>query len=198
MVEEPYADRWPEGTIFTIGHSTHPIDAFTTLLRQVAVVLLVDVRTVPRSRANPQFNSDALAQSLRRAHISYRHMAALGGLRHRPRGAAPSPNGLWRNASFRNFADYAASDAFARGLAELRAAAHDHRPAIMCAEAVWWRCHRRIIADYLLAAKVPVAHIMGLGKIEPATLTPGAVVRADGIVLYPAPEGGQALPFLTP
>lgn len=178
-------DRWPNGTIFTIGHSTRPIQEFIALLRQVAVDLLVDVRSVPRSRANPQFNTDTLAKSLDEAGISYRHVAALGGLRHRPRDAAPSRNGLWQNASFRNFADYADGEAFRRGLGELRAMARDHRPAIMCAEAVWWRCHRRIIADYLLAQEVPVAHIMGPGKVEPATLTPGAVVQADDTVLYP-------------
>ncbi|MDQ6702845.1 MAG: DUF488 domain-containing protein, partial [Pseudomonadota bacterium] len=148
-------------TIFTIGHSTHAIAELVALLRQVGVDLLVDVRSIPRSRTNPQFNADALPDALVDAGISYRHLPALGGLRHRTKGAMPSLNTLWRVAAFRNYADYAATDAFRRGLDELRALARDDCCAIMCAEAVWWRCHRRIIADYLLAEGVPVAHIMG-------------------------------------
>ena len=173
-------------TIFTIGHSTRTIAEFVALLRQVAVDLLIDVRSIPRSRTNPQFNADALPETLDGAGMSYRHLPALGGLRHRKKGAAPSPNTLWRVAAFRNYADYAATDAFRMGLDELRARAHDHRCAIMCAEAVWWRCHRRIIADYLLAAGVPVAHIMGLDKIDPATLTPGVRLLPGGRLVYPA------------
>ena len=161
-------------TIFTIGHSTRTIAEFVALLRQVAVDLLVDVRSIPRSRTNRRFNADALPEALVDAGISYLHLPALGGLRHRKKGAIPSPNTLWRVAAFRNYADYAATDAFRRGLDELRALARDNRCAIMCAEAVWWRCHRRIIADYLLAEGIPVAHIMGHNKIDPAKLTPGS------------------------
>ena len=138
--------------IFTIGHSTRPIAEFLALLQQVAVDTLVDVRSIPRSRTNPQFNVDALPDTLADAGISYRHLPALGGLRHRQKGAAPSLNTFWQVAAFRNYADYAATDAFRTGLDELRALACDNCCAIMCAEAVWWRCHRRIIADYLLAA----------------------------------------------
>lgn len=140
------------------------------------------------SRANPQFNGEALRASLATHGIDYCHIAALGGLRHRQRDAGPSPNGLWRNTSFRNYADYAGTAAFRTGLEQLLALAHDRRTAIMCAEAVWWRCHRRIITDYLLAAHVPVGHIMGLGKIEAATLTPGARVLGEDSVVYPAPD----------
>ena len=111
-----------------------------------------------------------------------------GGLRHRTKATKPSPNTLWRVAAFRNYADYAGTGAFRAGLDELRALARDHRCAIMCAEAVWWRCHRRIIADYLLARGVPVMHIMGSGKIDPAKLTPGADVLANGTLVYPAAE----------
>jgi uncharacterized protein (DUF488 family) len=128
------------------------------------VDLLVDVRSIPRSRTNPQFNADALPEVLADAGIGYLHLPALGGLRHRTKGAMPSPNSLWRVAAFRNYADYAATGAFRRGLDELRALARDNCCAIMCSEAVWWRCHRRIIADYLLAVGVPVAHIMGHNK----------------------------------
>lgn len=173
-------------TIFTIGHSTRTIVEFVALLQQVAVDWLVDVRSIPRSRTNPQFNADALPQSLAEAGISYCHLAALGGLRHRKKGAASSPNTLWRVAAFRNYADYAASDAFRAGLNEMRALSHDHCCAIMCAEAVWWRCHRRIIADYLLAEGVPVAHIMGRDKIDPAKLTPGVQPQPGGTLVYPA------------
>src|SRR5665213_3112616 len=173
-------------TIFTIGHSTRTIDEFETLLSQVAVDLLIDVRSIPRSRKNPQFNTDVLPQTLIGAGIAYRHLPALGGLRHRIKGAAPSPNTFWRVAAFGNYADYAATDAFRIGLNELRALARDNRCAIMCAEAVWWRCHRRIIADYLLAEGYTVAHIMGLNKIDPAMLTPGVQSLANGILIYPA------------
>jgi uncharacterized protein (DUF488 family) len=174
-------------TVFTIGHSTRPIGEFVALLQHVAVDLLVDIRSVPRSRTNPQYNSDALAPALADAGIAYRHLRALGGLRHRRRGAAESANALWRNEAFRNYADYAATAAFREGLDELQALARDHRCAIMCAEAVWWRCHRRIVADYLLAQGIAVAHIMGHGKVDAATLTPGAQMRPDGTLAYPAP-----------
>jgi uncharacterized protein (DUF488 family) len=178
----------PMPTIFTIGHSTRTIAEFVALLRQVAVDLLVDVRSIPRSRTNPQFNADALPEVLVVAGITYCHLPALGGLRHRPEGPMRSPNTLWRVAAFRNYADYAATDAFRTGLDELRALARDNCCAIMCAEAVWWRCHRRIIADYLLAEGIPVAHIMGPDKIDPAKLTPGVRSLPGGTLIYPAAE----------
>jgi uncharacterized protein (DUF488 family) len=168
--------------IFTIGHSTRPIDEFVALLVENGVDLLVDVRTVPRSRKNPQFNADALPETLAAHGIGYRHLAALGGLRHSQGGA--SPNGAWRNESFRNYADYALTPPFQAGLAELRRLAATNTVAIMCAEAVWWRCHRRIIADYLLAAGEAVTHIMAKGRTEPARPTPGSVATAEGVV-YP-------------
>ena len=173
-------------TIFTIGHSTHTIVEFEALLLQVAVDLVIDVRSIPRSRTNPQFNAAALPGALVDVGIAYHHLAALGGLRHRKKGATPSPNTLWRVAAFRNYADYAATDAFRIGLDELRVLARDHCCAIMCAEAVWWRCHRRIIADYLLAEGLPVAHIMGRNRIDPAKATPGARILPGGTLVYPA------------
>jgi uncharacterized protein (DUF488 family) len=188
MVANSVRQSQAMSTIFTIGHSTRAIAEFVALLRQVAVDLLVDVRSIPRSRTNPQFNAHALPGTLADAGIAYRHLPALGGLRHRTKGAKPSPNTLWRVAAFRNYADYAATDAFRMGLDELRALACDHCCAIMCAEAVWWRCHRRIIADYLLAQGVPIMHIMGSGKVDPAKLTPGAHVLTNGTLVYPAAE----------
>ena len=175
-------------TIFTIGHSTRTIPEFVALLQQVAIDLLVDVRSIPRSRTNPQFNADALPQTLASAGIRYSHLPALGGLRHRKKGAMPSLNTFWRIAAFRNYADYAATDAFRLGMNELRTLARDNCCAIMCAEAVWWRCHRRIIADYLLAEGLPVAHIMGLNKVDPAKLTPSARLQPDGTLVYPVAE----------
>jgi uncharacterized protein (DUF488 family) len=171
--------------VFTIGHSTRTVPELVDLLRQNSVDLLIDVRSVPRSRTNPQFNAEALPAPLGEAGIGYRHLAALGGLRGRRKDEATSPNTLWRNDAFRNYADYAATGAFRAGLDELKTLARDHRCAIMCAEAVWWRCHRRIIADYLLAGGVPVAHIMGPGKVDRATLTPGAKPLSDGTLAYP-------------
>ncbi len=174
--------------IFTIGHSTRSVPELIALLEQTAVDLLVDVRSVPLSRTNPQFNADALPQPLAAAGILYRHLSALGGLRGRRQDCPSSPNTLWRNDAFRNYADYAASVAFRAGLDELAALARDRRCAIMCAEALWWRCHRRLIADYLLARDFQVAHIMGRYKVEPATMTPGARRLSDGTLVYPAAD----------
>ena len=175
--------------VYTIGHSTRSQEELISLLTDAGVTSLVDVRSFPRSRTNPQFNSDVLADALAEAGIGYRHMTALGGRRGARDLGRPSPNGLWREAAFRNYADYALSPAFAAALGELKALARDRRCAIMCAEAVWWRCHRRIVTDYLLAAGVDVRHILGPGKIEPARLTPGALPQADGSVHYPGEQG---------
>ena len=161
-------------TIHTIGHSTHQLEAFIALLQSAGVDYLVDVRTIPRSRTNPQFNFDALPKPLQKVDIGYRHIAELGGLRARQKAVKESPNSFWTNKSFQNYADYAMGDDFRRGLDELETLAAEHSCAIMCAEAVWWRCHRRIIADYLLAEGYPVFHIMGLDKIEPARMTEAA------------------------
>ncbi len=175
-------------TVYTIGHSTRTIAEFVALLQQVAVEMVVDVRSIPRSRTNPQFNVDALPGSLAAAGMAYRHLRALGGRRHRHPDAAPSANTMWRNQAFRNYADYAASDAFRAGLDELRALIHDRRCVLMCAEAVWWRCHRRIIADYLLAEGIPVAHILGRDRVQPARLTPGVRRLDNGTLVYPGEE----------
>jgi uncharacterized protein (DUF488 family) len=176
----------PNRTIFTVGHSTRSITEFIALLREAKVNFIVDVRSFPRSRAMPHFNIDTLPAVLATEGIGYRHLAALGGRRHHAKGAPPSANGLWRVLSFRNYADYAETDAFRSGLDELLALSREHHCAIMCAEAVWWRCHRRIIADYLLARGIPVEHIMGPGKLSAATITPDARFMEDATMRYPA------------
>jgi len=171
--------------VFTIGHSTRSAAELIELLGEAQVGCVVDVRSIPRSRTNPQFNRDSLPQPLAAAGIAYVHVAALGGRRGRS-GPQPSANTLWRNDAFRNFADYAATATFRTGLEELKALASHQCCAIMCAEALWWRCHRRIVADYLLADGIEVAHIMGPGKIEAATLTPGARRLPDSTLVYAA------------
>ena len=176
--------RVTTNTFFTIGHSTRTLAKFVDLLRESNVDLVVDVRFMPRSRTNPQFNLETLPEGLAPWQIGYKHMAELGGLRGKQRLAEPSPNAYWRVRSFRNYADYALTEPFASGLAQLREQGSQHRCTIMCAETVWWRCHRRIISDYLLAGGLTVAHVMGAGKIEPASLTPGARQLPDGTVLY--------------
>ena len=178
--------------VFTIGHSTRTLEEFVSLLHESGITLLVDVRSIPRSRAMPQFNIDTLPGALADAGIRYEHLRALGGRRHHRKGSPPSLNTYWRVPAFRNYADYAETAEFRAGLDALRELARVARCAIMCAEAVWWRCHRRIIADYLLAAGMGVEHIMGPGQIVPATLTPGAIVQPDGTLRYPA-EGGDAV-----
>ena len=171
--------------IFTIGHSTHPLEQFIDLLRAHGVTLVADVRTVPRSRHNPQFNRDTLPEALAAAGIGYRHLPGLGGLR---RTSPDSRNTGWRNSSFRGFADYMQTAEFPAGLDELLSLAQQWRVAIMCAEAVPWRCHRSLIADALFARGVGVEHIISAGPAQPHRPTPFA--RIEGLcVTYPAPGG---------
>jgi len=169
---------------FTIGHSTRSTEELVAMLRDAGVATLVDVRTVPRSRTNPQFNQDALPAALAKAGISYVHIPELGGLRSRRKGEESSPNSFWDNASFRNYADYAMSEPFRSGLDRLRKLGEGHRCAMMCAEAVWWRCHRRIIADYLMLAGEEVIHLMSPGRQAPARMTPAAREIEPGILVY--------------
>jgi uncharacterized protein (DUF488 family) len=176
---------------YTIGHGRRTIDEFVEVLTGVDVTLLIDVRTVPRSRTNPQYNQDTLPETLKPFGIGYEHIAALGGLRGLMREVAPEVNAFWENGSFHNYADYAMGDRFHAGLAHLRERGRAQPCAIMCAETVWWRCHRRIITDYLLAAGEQVFHIMAPGKIEPATINEAARPQADALV-YPAPPPEQS------
>lgn len=170
--------------IFTIGHSTLPIEEFVDLLKRNGVEQLIDIRTVPRSRRNPQFNRDALPGPLARAGIRYLHMAELGGLRH-PR--PDSPNGAWRNDSFRGYADYMQTSQFAAGIEKLMELGSEKQVAIMCAEAVPWRCHRSLVGDALTARGVAVEDIIG-GRRQPHKLTPFAQIEATR-VWYPGVAG---------
>ena len=168
--------------VMTVGHSTRSIDEFIGLLRAHAVSRVVDVRTIPRSRHNPQFNRDALSDSLKAAGLGYVHLPELGGLRH---AKADSINSGWRNASFRGYADYMQTPEFAQSLEELIQLAQQERIAIMCAEAVPWRCHRSLIADALLVRGIRVEDIMSPTRRQSHTLTPFAKVRGTTIT-YPA------------
>ena len=169
---------------YTIGHSTRSIAEFVDLLRSVEVTFVVDVRTVPRSRTNPQYNRESRPDTLRQFKVGYDHIASLGGLRGAARDVSSSVNAFWQNKSFHNYADYAMGNAFHEGLARLTELGRQQRCAIMCAEAVWWRCHRRIIADYLLAAGETVFHITAPGKVTSAQLTAFAR-RSSGGLTYP-------------
>lgn len=173
-------------TCFTVGHSTRSIDEFLALLTKAKVHTVVDVRKLPGSRKYPHFNEDALAESLAQTGIGYRRAESLTGRRPVSKSVPFEVNGFWNNRSFHNYADYALSDEFAAGLTELRQEASEHHVAIMCSEAVWWRCHRRLIADHLLAQGDPVIHLMDAGKQSPASLTEGSEIGADGKVRYPA------------
>ena len=171
----------PRLVVLTIGHSTRSIETFIELLRTHGVKRLVDVRTIPRSKRNPQFNRDALARKLHSTRLHYTHLAALGGLRH---ARKDSVNLGWRNASFRGFADYMQTPEFEAGLGELMGIAREEQVTIMCAEAVPWRCHRSLIADALLVRGIAVRHIMSLTRAEPHHLTPFARME-DRRITYP-------------
>lgn len=169
----------------TVGHSNRRLADFVAILRQAQVTLVVDVRRFPRSRSNPDYNIDTLPEALARCQIGYRHMPDLGGRRGRQPDIPDSSNALWRNRSFHHYADYALSDQFGRAFDELVSLGEHDRVAIMCSEAVWWRCHRRIITDYLLLSGHEVGHLMGDGREETAHPTPGARWTAAGKVVYP-------------
>jgi uncharacterized protein (DUF488 family) len=173
-------------TLLTIGHSTHSLDELTYMLKAHNVGRIVDVRSVPRSRHVPHFNRETLASKLRARGIRYVHLKSLGGRRHPDKN---SVNTGWRNSSFRGYADYMATPQFRQGLERLLRLARTHRSAIMCAEAVPWRCHRSLIADALLVRRVNVEHILSATKRQEHSLTPFANV--DGLeIAYPS-EGTQ-------
>lgn len=182
-------------TVWSIGHSTRSLTGFVDLLNACGVEQVADIRTVPKSRRHPHFHTDALALSLSRAGIAYVHLPRLGGFR---RPAESPDNAAWRNRSFRAYADYALTEEFAVGLSQLRALASTKPTAMMCSELLWWRCHRRLIADRLLLAGEKVCHVAALGRSSWHELTPFAQVGPDGHVTYPATDrrasGGRAGP----
>ena len=178
-------------TIFTIGHSNRSIEEFIELLEENKIELLADVRSIPMSRHNPQFNKTALQASLHHYDIDYIQIAALGG--RRGRSNKNSHNTAWEHSSFRNYADYAETEPFREGLAALTELARKKRTAYMCAEAVWWRCHRRIITDYLLSEGWKVRHIMAPGKTTVAEMNEMARPQKDGRIIYPAAQASLEL-----
>jgi uncharacterized protein (DUF488 family) len=176
---------------FTVGHSTHSLDGLLALLARHGVETVVDVRRTPRSRRHPQFNLDSLATELPQRGVDYRHLPALGG-RRRPR--SDSPNGGWKQDAFRGYADYALTGEFVAGLEQLCALARERATAVMCAEALWWRCHRRLIADRLTALGWTVCHIAADGGLTEHKLPPFALVQSDKSIRYPPTQ--VALPGL--
>jgi uncharacterized protein (DUF488 family) len=178
----PQEAHWPEGAIFTVGHSTLPIEQFIALMHTYGITCVSDIRTVPRSRHNPQFNGDSLGPALKPEHIDYVALPTLGGLRH---ARKDSPNSGWRNKSFRGYADYMQTEAFAEGLATLIHMSRQKRTAIMCAEAVPWRCHRSLIADALTVRKIPVHQIMSRVSAPVHEITSFAVVKGNKITYPP-------------
>jgi len=173
---------WPDGAIFTVGHSTLPIEQFIALMHTYGIACVSDIRTVPRSRHNPQFNSDALDPELKPEHIDYVPLPALGGLRH---ARKDSPNTGWRNKSFRGYADYMQTEAFAEGLETLINISRQKRTAIMCAEAVPWRCHRSLVADALNVRGIPAVEILSESSYRLHKLTPFAQVEGTHISYPP-------------
>lgn len=186
--------RNEKSVVLTVGHSTRTWKDFLGLLRAHGVQRIVDVRSIPRSRHNPQFNQEILRAKLRAAGIAYVHLRKLGGLR---RARPDSPNEGWRNASFRGFADYMQTPEFAAGLERLMKLARQKRSAVMCAEAVPWRCHRSLIADALVARGIRVEDVMTSTRFRIHTLTPFACVRKDSVwsrrITYPAAKDGCAV-----
>jgi uncharacterized protein (DUF488 family) len=172
-------------TIYTVGHSTRTQVELAAILTARDIDLLADIRSIRRSRTNPQFDEARLKAFLARRDVHYRAIAALGGRRPKPKTPPKHPDDAWEHPAFRNYADYAQTAEFRAGLAELMQLAEQHTVAIMCSEAVWWRCHRRIVADHLMAQHVAVVHLMSQRAETPATPTPFAVIRR-GRVHYPA------------
>jgi uncharacterized protein (DUF488 family) len=179
--------------LLTIGHSTHSTDEFCELLAKHEIELLADIRRFPGSRKFPHFNRENLAATLAQAGIAYRWFEDLGG-RRKGSHAEPSPNRGLRNESFRNYADYMRTVPFHQAINELRDAARIKRTAYMCSESVYWRCHRRLVSDYLLVQGDTIWHIMPNGDLRPHELTPGAVIT-EGNVTYPGPTDPQGTLF---
>lgn len=172
---------------FTIGHSTHELVDFASMLTSNGVTHLIDVRSYPGSRRCPQFNKETLPMALQGFGIDYIHLVELGGRRRKSHDVDPARNGLWTHPAFHNYADYTLTSEFADGLVRLKQLGHAHNIAYMCSEHVWWKCHRRIITDYLLAADERVQHIMGVDKLTLATPTKGSTC-VHGVPSYAAAQ----------
>jgi uncharacterized protein (DUF488 family) len=185
-VSDGAPSRNPANVIYTVGHSTHPLDEFVGLLRNAGVEALADVRRYPGSRRQPHFNREALAEALPAAGIAYAHLEGLGGRR----DVVPrSPNRGWDNEAFVAYADHMATPEFAAGVADLEVLARERVTAVMCAEAPWWRCHRRLLADALLVRGWTVRHIDPTGRVTDHALTDFAVVER-GTITYPPAQTG--------
>lgn len=176
--------------IFTIGHSTYSFNEFLSLLKEFEVRVVADIRRYPGSRKFPHFNQEIMRGLLEAEGIEYVWFEGLGGRRHADKNVK-SPNTALRSAAFRNYADYMGTKEFRASVGELMSRAGTSRTAIMCAEKLFWRCHRRLLSDYLVAQGVEVKHIMGSGGLQPHSLSAGAVVTADGGVIYPLQEAGN-------
>jgi uncharacterized protein (DUF488 family) len=181
--------------LYTVGHSTRTFDELVAALQAWDVSMLIDIRQFTRSRANPQFNAASLRRRLPRRNLDYLVMPDLGGRRGRAKDIDPERNAGWTNAAFKNYADHAESPGFQRALTSLLSRANRQTCAIMCAEAVWWRCHRRIVADYAISKRVPVFHIFTPDKAVRATRTPFARLdRRTGTLRYPRASSTASRP----
>ncbi|MGO9015876.1 MAG: DUF488 family protein [Dissulfurispiraceae bacterium] len=190
-MKEPKSER--KTVVFSIGHSTRPVSEFIEIMRAYGIKKVIDIRTIPKSRHNPQFNKDTLRESLKAAKIGYLHMKGLGGLRH---ALKDSPNTGWRNASFRGFADYMQTEEFEGNLEKLIEAAGRRATVVMCAETLPWRCHRSLIGDALFVCGVHMRHIISAGSIRDHTLTPWAKVKGTKIT-YKEDTDGRDSPHIT-
>ncbi|WP_017610062.1 DUF488 domain-containing protein [Nocardiopsis xinjiangensis] len=173
---------------FTVGHSNHTSAEFTALLSAHGIELVVDVRRLPGSARYPQFDEERLSSALAEAGIGFRRAQGLTGRRPASENVPPEVNGWWKNRSFHNYADHALSEEFRCALEDVRTWGRQYRTTVMCSEAVWWKCHRRIIADHLLARGEKVVHLLGRRRTEEASLTSGAVIGGAGDVTYPAAQ----------
>lgn len=182
-------------TFYTIGHSNREPQVVVAMLKDAGVTLLADVRAFPRSRSNPAFNVDSFPDLLKKEDIAYHHFDRLGGRRKKQPDIDDELNAFWRVQSFHNYADYALGEEFQSALCELEHIGADKSVALMCSEAVWWRCHRRLITDYLLARQHRVVHLMAPGRNQDAVLSKGAVVQPNGDVVYPGEAGIEDSPL---
>lgn len=185
-------------TFYTIGHSNREPKLVLSMLRDAGVTMVADVRAFPRSRSNPAYNVDSFPNLLEAANMTYRHFDRLGGRRKKQPDIDDGLNAFWRVQSFHNYADYALGEEFQSALGEVEATGLEQSVALMCSEAVWWRCHRRLITDYLLARQHRVIHLMAPGRNQEAVLSKGAVVQPEGHIVYPDEADSEYSPSHSP